>query len=493
MVSTNGTGLKEESVKEQRLRRRRDARTEMHRQRQNHEALLTEFQPDAVEIENRPVPGGARWTLYIVVGMICSAVAWASWAEVDRIVTAQGVLITIEPMVVIDSKLTSPISSMNAKFGDHVSAGFLIATQDPTFTDADLNQLKSKQASLVAVIARLTAERDGKPFSIEGRENERDWLMQSQVFMERQKEYAAEIRKVEAQQSAFDVQQANLKLEIASNREALKMYKDLEESYIKLQKQRSKSMTDIISRKLQSNEAEMKVQSGISRDQEITKSSESLWAELDVYKAAYATQIAVELVTNNDNYTGVEQELNKAVRSNQFVELRVPSNLPYKEFVVFEVAEKSVGTIMQPGEALFKLVPVGVPLEAEINIEGRDIARVTSATAAQIESGDLPGGSDVRLKLASFPYQKHGALHGVIRAISEGSFEQELPNGAASGVTAYRARVQIIDPEALLQVPDNFRLMPGMTVTAEIKVGRRRVIEYFLYPLIRAAEALREP
>jgi HlyD family secretion protein len=45
--------------------------------------------------------------------------------------------------------------------------------------------------------------------------------------------------------------------------------------------------------------------------------------------------------------------------------------------------------------------------------------------------------------------------------------------------------VELINPDGLKKVGKNFRLMPGMTVTAEIKVGKRRVIQYFLYPLLR--------
>ena len=61
-------------------------------------------------------------------------------------------------------------------------------------------------------------------------------------------------------------------------------------------------------------------------------------------------------------------------------------------------------------------------------------------------------------------------------------------------MTTYKARVKILDPEQLERVPENFRLMPGMTATAEIKVGKRKVIEYLLYPLFRYMnEAIREP
>ena len=58
----------------------------------------------------------------------------------------------------------------------------------------------------------------------------------------------------------------------------------------------------------------------------------------------------------------------------------------------------------------------------------------------------------------------------------------------------YKARIRLEDSVVLDDVPENFRLMPGMTTTAEIKVGRRRVIEYFLYPLLRyQSESIREP
>ena len=77
--------------------------------RQNYDKLLDEFQPDAVEIENRSVPGGVRWTLYAVIGLIIACVAWSCWAEVDQIVVAQGKLITTVPPVLIDTKLASPI------------------------------------------------------------------------------------------------------------------------------------------------------------------------------------------------------------------------------------------------------------------------------------------------------------------------------------------------------------------------------------------------
>ncbi|MGB1109825.1 MAG: hypothetical protein ACPG4N_05690 [Gammaproteobacteria bacterium] len=46
----------------------------------------------------------------------------------------------------------------------------------------------------------------------------------------------------------------------------------------------------------------------------------------------------------------------------------------------------------------------------------------------------------------------------------------------------------------LREVPEATRLIPGMTLSAEIKIGSRRVITYLVYPVIKAlGESLREP
>jgi HlyD family secretion protein len=292
----------------------------------------------------------------------------------------------------------------------------------------------------------------------------------------------------------FEVQRENAGVEMESTKTAYYKFVDYEKTIKDLAKNGSKSKQDVLSRELQTNEAKLKVLTAMSRIKELGKSLESNEAERAAYAAQWRTQLVTELVKATDELTTVKQELNKANRSNEFVELRVPDDLPYREFVVFEVAEISVGSTTQPGAPLFKLVPIGVPMEVEVEVQGKDIALINEANRKQMANGELPKGSDARIKLSSFPYQKHGTLDGVVRAISEGSFEKKMPGGAPTGMTTYKARIKIVDPKQLTHVPDNFRLMPGMTATAEIKVGRRKVIEYFLYPLLRYMDrSIREP
>ena len=115
------------------MRRRREARMESGAQKQKIDRTLVEFQPDHVEIEQRSVPGGARWTLYSVIGIMIAAVLWASWAEVDQIVKCNGKLRTIEKPIMIKAPSSAPIKTIDVQFGDRVTVGQVIATLDSTF------------------------------------------------------------------------------------------------------------------------------------------------------------------------------------------------------------------------------------------------------------------------------------------------------------------------------------------------------------------------
>jgi hemolysin D len=118
---------------------------------------IEEFLPDALALERQPLPFPARLTLYALCGCVVSFLAWAAWAEVDRIVTAGGRLVTTEPLTVVQPLETSIIRSLNVSAGDTVRAGAIVATLDPTFADADSASLRVRLASLNAQISRLDA------------------------------------------------------------------------------------------------------------------------------------------------------------------------------------------------------------------------------------------------------------------------------------------------------------------------------------------------
>src|ERR1700730_4872464 len=126
---------------------------------------IGEFQSDAIEVEERLPPRIARITLYCVVVLIIAGVSWASLSSVDSIITAQGKLITTSPNLVVQPLETSVIREIHVKVGDRVNKGDLLATLDPTFSQADLDQLTKRVAAFDASINRLRTELAGEDYA----------------------------------------------------------------------------------------------------------------------------------------------------------------------------------------------------------------------------------------------------------------------------------------------------------------------------------------
>jgi len=492
-ATTEDNGL---TVREQRQLRRENARTEAIRQRQNHDRLLTEFQPDAVEIETRSVPFGAPLTLYTVVALMLCAVAWSCWAEVDKIVTAQGKLITVDPPVVIDTSVASQIRAMNVEFGDRVVAGQILATLDPTYPEADLKQLEGRIDSLDALIARLNAEQEGRDFNPPQAKTDPSYALERNVFVRRKAEYDAKLLEFEANKRKYTAQLTNTETLIALDRRALARFERIMKMTEKLVDKGARSQQDVDGIAIRMGQARKAMETAIGQRETFAKDIDLIDSQSVAYDAAWQSEMIVQLAEASQQRKDLVQERAKLIHTNSQVELKVPNDLPQKEFFVLEVADVSVGSVSKPGEPIFRLVPLDGFYEAEVEVLGKDISMVREGTRDQFNSSTLPKGSQVRIKLASFPYQKHGTIDGVIRKISEGSFEKDknaaMINPAAA--TMYRTRVELIDPGSLKKVGKSFRLMPGMTLTAEIKVGKQRVVQYFLYPLLRYMdEAAREP
>jgi HlyD family secretion protein len=197
-------------------------------------------------------------------------------------------------------------------------------------------------------------------------------------------------------------------------------------------------------------------------------------AEKAAYLAEFRQKTAEELVQARRDHDAAVKQLDKAARRNDVTVLIAP-----EDAIVLEVAQRSIGSVMKEAEALYTLVPLDSPLEAEVSVEGLDVGHVET-------------GAEARLKLEAWPFQKHGTLFGKVRTVSDDSFTPD-PKKDSQQRPYYKARVEVTSAD-LRNVPRSFRLIPGMAVTAEIKAGERSVLSYLMYPLLRGLdESLREP
>src|SRR6201993_4271385 len=113
------------------------------------------FQPDAMMIQERPLPWFARSVVYVIVALVVSAALWASLSQVDRVVTARGKLITVDPLMTVQPLENQVVHSIEVGVGDRVKAGDILATLDPTFSQSEQTADEERLGSMTAEAWRL--------------------------------------------------------------------------------------------------------------------------------------------------------------------------------------------------------------------------------------------------------------------------------------------------------------------------------------------------
>ncbi len=140
---------------------------------------------------------------------------------------------------------------------------------------------------------------------------------------------------------------------------------------------------------------------------------------------------------------------------------------------VQQLAVHTVGGVVTEAQVLMVVVPTDEALEVDAFLENKDI-------------GFVRAGQEAVVKIETFPFTRYGTVAATVAHVSDDAIADEK-KGLIYSARARLARTSIRVDERMVN------LSPGMAVTVEIKTGQRRVIEYFLSPLLQYQdESLRE-
>lgn len=434
---------------------------------------VIEFLPDADEIERSPLPRSARITLHVMLAALIAFLIWAIYSDLDRIVSAHGRLITPLPNILVQPLDTSIVQSIDVKIGQIVKKGEHLATLDPTFAQADEVQLRKQLSSLETQSKSLEAELSGNK-TPDHTKTDADSQLQAELSVERQANYQAQLTRM-------NENVARLQATLATNRhdqqmlfEHVKPLQEIESMQEKLVARNFGARVRLLEAQEKRQEVERNLQLAKNREQEIKRELASMEAEKTAFKKGWRQKMMEDMLSTSRDRNSVSEQLQKADKRRKLVTLTSPSDA-----VVLEIAKLSLGSVVQAGGTFFTLVPLGTELEAEVQIDAMDVGYV--------KLGDIS-----RLKLDAFPFQRHGFLEGEVRMISEDAFRKEA-DPAQSMDAYYKSRISLTTTH-LKKMPERARLLPGMTLTAEIVVGKRSVMSYLLWPLKRALdESMQEP
>ena len=431
-----------------------------------------DFLPDADEIERSPLPVLARITLHMLVAVLISFVLWASLFEVDRVVVAHGKLVTPVPNIIVQPLETSIVQEINVRLGQVVKQGQLLATLDPTFAEADQAQLETRLHSLDTQVQRLEMELNGQNAKAGGSKDE-DSRLQARLAEEREANY-------KAQRERLQESIARLKAELATNREdqqmlaaRLKQFKELEAMQQNLLAKNYVSRALFLETQGKRMDAERDVQLSRHKEMELQREVAAAEAERSAFDKGWRQKTMEELLSTLRERDVLNEQLQKAEMRHKLVKLTAPVDA-----VVLEISKLSQGSVAREAEPLFTLVPLNEELMAEVQIDSADV-------------GYVKQGDAVHIKVDAFPFQRHGTLDATLTTISADAFRRE---NDATGMAGYYVGRISLGSARLKKMPERARLLPGMTLSAEIVVGKRSVMSYLLWPLTKAVdESIREP
>ncbi len=437
------------------------------------ETTAIDFLPDADEIERNPLPLSARVTLHVLAAAFVCFLLWATFSDVDLIVVAHGRLVTPLPNLIVQPLETSIIQSIDVRNGQVVKKGERLATLDPTFTEADEAQLRTRLHSLDNQMQRLDSALSGnKPEKSAG--TDADSQLQTNLSSESHASYTAQVRRLEETIGRLRATLETSKRDEQALASRVKVLKEMELMQQDLVAKKLAARARLLDAQDRLLEAERSMEMARNKQLEIKRELAALEAEKTSFETGWRQKMMEELLSVSRERDAVNEQLQKADKRSRLIVLSSPTDA-----VVLDIAKLSQGSVVQAAEKLFTLVPLGAELEAEVQIDSLDVG--------YIKIGDM-----AHVKLDAYPFQQHGALDAKLRIISEDAFRREATAG--SGMDAfYVSRIKLLS-KRLKKMPEHAKLLPGMTLTAEILVGKRSVMSYILWPLTKSMnESLREP
>ncbi|SEM32466.1 hemolysin D [Xaviernesmea oryzae] len=452
------------------------------------------FLPAALEIVETPASPSLRLTTFVLCALFAAGLGWAAVGEVDLIATAPGKIVPVGRTKQVQAFEAGTVARILVDDGTQVKAGEALILLDPTLARADRDRFRDAAMRADLDIARLSAlitppAANMNPFAgVEADEpaieaargryladkagREAKLAAADREIASKRAEavsYEAEVAKIDAQ---LPLAHERTEIHLKGNAEAWGSridYLNAAQSEAELTSQR-KVMVE------KGKATEAAVQAQLADRERLAAETERDWRS-DLSEAM------------RERAEGMS-ELAKAERRTGLTAVTAPV-----DGTVADLTVHTEGGVVQAGQQLLKVVPSSEHVAIEAVVENRDV-------------GFVRAGQPVEIKVEAFPYTHYGLIKGRVAQIArDAQPDPELTREARSGTQTlsetpdalrrsgalvYVARIEMDDPTLTV---DGVRtpVEPGMAITAEIKTGKRTVLDYILSPIAQHMhDAMRE-
>jgi HlyD family secretion protein len=415
----------------------------------------------------------------VVAAFLIAMMAVAMFTRLDRVVSSNGGrIVTTQPTAVVQALDASLIKTIEVREGQRVNAGDVLATLDPTFAAADVGALKLQIASLDAQIGRCEAELANRRYDPPESPDPavaRYVQLQKSFNQQRKAQFDAQVRSYDEQIAEVKATIAKLRNNRARYTDRAKLAKEVEQMRATLAAAQVGSRLNLLAATDQKTELLRNLEFDGNSLVESEHQLQATTSTRNAFTQQWLADTSKELVTARNQRDTALQQLEKATKHKDLVRL-----VAAEDSVVLKMAKLSVGSVLKEGEPLIFLAPLHSPVEVEAHVQPRDV-------------GFIRAGDPVRIKLDAFNFIEHGMAEGTLRWISEGAFMVNDDTGAPVQSPYYKVRIALTNVD-LHNVPEGFRLIPGMTLTADVHIGTRSVFMYVVNGAVQGMnEAMREP
>jgi len=432
---------------------------------------LNPFSTEAIALQQRPPALVARMVSLSICLIAACVVVYACLASMDVVVTAQGRVIPSGRSKVIQPLEAGVVRAISVRDGQKVKAGEILLELDTTTTAADRDRLQREFWEAEADVSRVAATLNGRSMPAFGAQVPKEVAAnQHAMLASRLAEHRSRTASLQADVARKQAERDTVAANIAQLRISLPLVKkkfDMREDLA-----RSGHITEagLIETRLEliNQERELSVQENRLKESEAgLHASRQLLAQAD---AEFRSRTSSELMEVTKKREGANQELIKASQRRELQILRSPI-----DGVVQQLAVSTIGGVVTQAQPLMTIVPENSPLEVEAQVLNRDI-------------GHVKVGQRVINKVETFDFTRYGYIEGTVLWAGTDS----VNDPRLGPVYPIRIKLHAAETPSLVNGRKGI-VSAGMNVTADLRTDERRVIDYFIAPLLRyRQEALRE-
>ena len=432
--------------------------------------LQYEFLPAAEEIIETPAAPLGALVVWLVTLLLIVALAWSYFGRIEIVAVANGKISTEGSTKVIQPAISGVVTNINVHEGQRVKKGETLLALDKTTAEKDV---ATANQSLNAV----RVERDIlRRLAVGGNTDE---IINNADLPDETK---AMLRQFASSQTALSAARQQAVNGTISNYQQQLQFNQQAKNQLETNAQNLKNRKAEIEKQLPNANPvdKLRLQNELSNiDQRITSADSAVLGQnqqllqsqsaLTQAQNQSQTQTAETNSAFNNQIIASEKRIieleNNLVKARQML-AQTTITAPV-DGTVLSLTVKTIGGVVNAGQQLAQIVPEKVPLYVDAALDNQDI-------------GFVKPGQRVVVKVATYPFQRYGYLEGTVENISPDSIQDDKKG------LIYKAKIKLNDEKSSKQ--NQLKLLPGMSVSAEIATGQRRIIEFFLDPLMTKAD-----